>query len=112
MELTQTKRQRRKRIRFLSSLPGWSFHMCQVHGGVNETHMTERLGKIADEPFCVDVIFLGEEADVVAEGEEPLKGLLCVGIALHQCVVVGQQNVQGRKAPSPGGKPSTPGSLS
>jgi hypothetical protein len=49
------------------------FFVFEVEGGVDERDVGESLGEVADQAFAVDVVFLGEQAKVVAEGKETVE---------------------------------------
>jgi hypothetical protein len=44
-----------------------SVFALEIEGGVYEGDVGEGLGKIADQALAIDVIFLGEQAEVVRE---------------------------------------------
>ena len=39
----------------------------EVEGGIDERDVGESLGEVADEAFVLDVVLLGEQAEVVAQ---------------------------------------------
>jgi hypothetical protein len=54
--------------------------------GVDQRDVTEGLGKVADQPAGGGVVLLGEQADVVAQGEQPVEGQPRLFVAAHQGV--------------------------
>jgi hypothetical protein len=48
------------------------------------------LRKVTDQALSAGVIFLAEQADVVAQADEPLKQALCVGGTSDQYIGVGE----------------------
>src|SRR5688500_16749594 len=45
----------------------------QVERGIHQRHVGERLREVADLPPQTGIVLLGEEADVVAQREQPLE---------------------------------------
>ena len=48
----------------------------EVEGRVDERDVRESLREVADQAFAIDVVFLGEQAEVVAQGEQALEEAL------------------------------------
>src|SRR4051794_31491372 len=48
----------------------------QGEGGVDQTHMRERLGKVAESRAALNVDLLREQADIVGKGKDVLEGAL------------------------------------
>ena len=74
---------------------------------VDEREVRERLREVAELPARSRVVLLGEQADVVAEVEQPLEELARLVVLALQRQHLASQNEQGRKTPSPPGSPST-----
>src|ERR1051326_727971 len=81
----------------------------QAHGAVDERQVRERLGEIADQALCAQIVFLAEQAHVVGPRDEPLEhalGLLDasgerIGVdqpeaARQECTLARRQPVLGR----------------
>ena len=65
-------------------------------------------GKLPSMPLGDRVVLLGQQADVVAQRQQPLEQRArLVGAARAARRLSASQNEQGRNAPSPGGRPST-----
>src|SRR5712692_10850855 len=45
----------------------------QIVGGVDQRHVGERLGEIAEKALCPRVVFLGQQAEIVAQRQQPLE---------------------------------------
>ena len=87
---------------------GRSGRMAEVVGGVDEGDVGERLRKVADLPPRARVVLLGEQADVVAQREQPLEQRPRLVVAPLQDVVVGEPEAAGEeRALRPPGSPST-----
>ena len=71
--------------------------------------MGERLREVAEQAACLRVVLLGEQADVVADRQQALEDPRASSWRPISARLSASQNVQGRKAPSPGGSPSTSG---
>ena len=52
--------------------------------------MRERLGKVADQSLCLRVVLLRNQADVVAQSQQPLKNFLSLFVPSQQDQVIGQ----------------------
>jgi hypothetical protein len=50
-------------------------------GGADEREVGERLRELADLPAADDIVLLGVQAEVIAQGEPPLKQLPRLGVA-------------------------------
>src|SRR5918992_499270 len=62
--------------------------LAQVERGVDERHVRKRLREVAEQAPRDRVVFLGEEANVVGEAEQPLEELVrLVPATLHAEVV-------------------------
>ena len=75
--------------------------------GVDEPDVAERLGRVAQLSPGVRVPLLAEQADVVAQVEQPFEeptGLACRPVSASASA---SQKLQARKAPSEPGSPST-----
>jgi hypothetical protein len=78
--------------------------LLEGHGRPDQCEVRERLREVAELPPGDRVVLLGEEADVVAEIEQPLEESRAWSLALRSA---GDQKEQGKNTPSPGGSPST-----
>ncbi len=80
--------------------------LAEGEGGVYECEVAEGLGEVAELAVADGVVFLGEQADVVAQIEEPLEQL--AGLILRPALAStsASQNEQARKTPSPPGSAS------
>ena len=56
-------------------MAGGAVGFSEIAGGVCQRDMGDRLGKISDEPALGGIVFLGQEAKVVAKGEQMLEQL-------------------------------------
>jgi hypothetical protein len=56
----------------------WFLHSAQIMGRIDERNVRKRLGEIADEPLGFGVVFLREEAYIVAQRQQSLEKLPCV----------------------------------
>jgi hypothetical protein len=65
--------------------------------GVDQRDMRESLRIVADLPARLRVVLLGEEADIVAQLEQPLKERTGVITPTLQDIVVGQPKAAGEK---------------
>src|SRR5262245_28428988 len=54
-------------------LPRRAFLVRKVVGRVHEPDVRERLREVAEQPLLVRVVLLGEQAEVVADSEQPLE---------------------------------------
>ena len=71
--------------------------------------MRERLREIPDLPPHMEVVFLREQADVVAEREQALEQGGCFGVAVLQRVIVGKPEAAGKKYAFSRREPVDPG---
>src|SRR6266851_1540548 len=62
----------------------------EVERGLDERHMAERLRRVADLTRIPGVVFLAEQADVVAQREQPVEELMCLFVADDHEKGVGQ----------------------
>src|SRR4051795_1157903 len=62
----------------------------QVAGGVDQGHVAERLGEVAYQAARAGVVLLRQQAEVVAQREQPLESLHSLLVASLQRVVVGE----------------------
>src|SRR3954469_135871 len=60
----------------------------QGSGGVDERHMAEGLREVADQSAGLGVVLLGEESDVVAQGQQPFEDLPGLVVPALEGVVV------------------------
>src|ERR1700676_3381790 len=65
----------RRNLRFarLCALLCRAFHPRQVERAVDERNVAESLRKIADQPAAARIIFLAQEADIVAQTYQSIK---------------------------------------
>src|SRR5262245_35002045 len=71
--------------------------MGDIVRGVDEPDMGERLRKIADEALSFGVVFLGEQAHVVAQSDQFREQALRVGEAPKQDIGIGQPEAAGKE---------------
>jgi hypothetical protein len=64
---------------------------------VDERHMAEGLREVADQSAGLGVVLLGEESDVVAQGQQPFEDLPGLVVPSLQGVVVGEPEGAGQK---------------
>src|SRR5215470_4230289 len=74
----------------------------QAQGRSDERKMRECLREIAKLPLRLRIVFLGEQADIVAQREQTLEQGRCFGVAMLQLVIVGQPKTAGQKNTFPG----------
>src|SRR4029453_16825561 len=77
----------------------------QVVGRVDEGHVRERLGEVPQLAAAGRIELLGQQADVVAQGEQPLEEGQGLVAPAHQGQVVGQPEGAGQERPLPGREP-------
>ena len=70
--------------------------------------MTEGLREVADQAAGRGVVLLGEQADVVAEGQQPLEQFHGLLVAAHERVVVGEPEAAGEEGAFAGRQPVLP----
>jgi len=66
--------------------------------------MWEQAWVVAEQATCAGVVFLSEQAEVVAHAEQPLEQLAAWSWRPARVSASANQNGQGRKAPSPDGR--------
>src|SRR6516162_5553289 len=71
--------------------------MAEIVRGINERDVGKRLGEISHEAPRACIIFLRQEADVVAQPEQPLEQLLGLLLAAKEIVGVRQPEAAGEK---------------
>src|ERR1700720_2059212 len=76
--------------RVSGALLAWLRHAGNVVCRVDQRNMEKGLRKVADHALSAGVILLAEQADVVAQADEPLKQALCVGGTSDQYIGVGE----------------------
>src|SRR5260370_12839298 len=64
--------------KFVGALQVWTAFVrpgsvFEIEGGIDESDVGERLGKIPDQPLALDVILFREQAQVVAQQENAFK---------------------------------------
>src|SRR5665213_4367128 len=84
-----------RHLRLAAPLVGRLRIAGQVESGVHQADVRERLRKVADQPFSDDVVFLGEQPDVVRGADQPLEELRGVFLPFLQNVVVGEPEAAG-----------------
>jgi hypothetical protein len=52
---------------------GWPYDLGQIERRVDQRHVREGLGKVAEKPARGRIVLLGEETNVVAQAEKPLE---------------------------------------
>src|SRR5580704_10716750 len=62
----------------------------QIERGADQREMAERLREVAEEALLLGVVLLREQADVVAQREQPLEERLRVALATHEGEAVGE----------------------
>src|SRR5579875_3277401 len=67
--------------------------------------MREGLGKVADLPLELRIVFLGEEPDIVAQREQALEQLARLVHPILQRVIVGEPEAAGEEGALAGRKP-------
>src|SRR6266508_3581231 len=55
-----------KRLLRLLTVGGWANRLGQVAGSIDQAHMREGLGEVTNQPFCLQIILLGEQTNIVA----------------------------------------------
>jgi hypothetical protein len=73
----------------------------------DQREMGEGLREVAELALGVRIVFLGEQPDIVAEGEQSLEERAGFVVPALEDQDFDNQNEQARKTPSPGGRPST-----
>jgi hypothetical protein len=63
--------------------------VMQAQGRPDEGEMRERLREIAELSPRLRIVFLCEQADIVAQREQALEQGACFGVSLLQLVIVG-----------------------
>ena len=79
----------------------------EIVGRGNQRHMRESLGEIAQLSSCARVVFLRQQANVIAEGEQVLEEFESLGATARQYQVVHVPETAREECPSPGGRPSS-----
>src|SRR5271163_1295143 len=69
----------------------------QIIGAVDEREMRERLRKIADQALEVRIVFFAQQADIVAQPDQPSEQLFSFAEALLQYVDVDQPETAGEE---------------
>ena len=73
------------------------FGVAEVERGAEQRDVRERLRKVAHLPLETRVVFLGEQAEVIAQREEPLEEAQRIIATAEQYVVVGEPEAAGEK---------------
>ena len=76
---------RHARQRFGGRGPCPYLFAAEDSGGADQGEMSECLREVADLPAAGDVVLLGVQAEVVAQGEEPLEQFPRFGFAAVEC---------------------------
>ena len=71
--------------------------MTDIIGRVDQRDVGKRLRKIAELALRPDIVFLGEEPDIVAQADQPLEELPCVSFPSSHHVGVGQPKTHRQK---------------
>src|SRR5437773_12335139 len=74
----------------------------EIHRRIDQAYVAERLGKIADQPFRLRIVFLGEQADVVAQAHEAFEGGLRLRRTAQERVIVRQPERASQERPLAG----------
>src|SRR3546814_15140880 len=79
----------------------WSSDVCssdlQVAGGVDQRQMRKRLREIAELAPVHRVVFLGQQADVIAQAQQPFEQSAGFRVPAEQDVIVGEPETAGEK---------------
>src|ERR1700676_1676365 len=91
----------RRNLRFarLCALLCRAFHPRQVERAVDERNVAESLRKIADQPAAARIIFLAQEADIVAHTYQSIKQTARFVPSVLQHIGIDQQKTAGKKRP-------------
>ena len=81
------------------ALFGGSLAARKVERGVDQRNMRERLRKVPELASEPRIVFLRQEADIVAQRHEPLEQLPRLGDASLQDEIVGEPEAAGEKRP-------------
>src|SRR5580700_1088840 len=82
-----------------------SFDIAQMRRGVDDSGVRESLWEIAEHPFRHRVVFLGEQAQIVPEREQPLEQCDRVVTPADQREAVGEPEAAGEKDALAGRQP-------
>src|ERR1700730_7337594 len=96
---------RRGEPRVSGTLLAWLRRTGDIVRRVNERNMGECLGEVANQTLSASVVFLREQADVVAQADQPLKQALRVRAASDQEIGVGEPEATGKEGPPAGRQP-------
>ncbi len=87
------------------TLFGWSLASRQVESGVDERDVREGLREVPELASEAWIVFLGQKADIVAQGQQALEQLASLADAPLQDEVVGEPKAAGKKHPLAGRQP-------
>jgi hypothetical protein len=76
-------------------------------GGADEREVGERLREVADLPAADDIVLLGVQAEVIAQGEQPLNSARASASRPLTASAPTSQNEQARNWPSVPARPSS-----
>src|SRR5580704_1242432 len=90
------------------ALLGRAFAAGQIEGGIDQRYMRKRLRKIPDLALRARVVFLCQQAEIVAEPEQPFEKAAGLGSPALQNVIIGEPEAAGQKSPFPWRQPIDP----
>ena len=75
---------------------------CEIQGGIDQPDVAERLRKITEHSPPQGIVFLGQQADIVAESAQPFEQTPCVVVTAEQNEDVGEPEAAGEERPFAG----------
>jgi hypothetical protein len=83
--------------RVSGTLLAWLRRVGDIIRRVDKRNMGECLGEVANQTLSASVVFFREQADVVAQADQPLKQALRVRAASDQEIGVGEPEATGKE---------------